>query len=365
MRFNIKRETLVNVLSDFTIILKDNPVKPIISGVKIEVSNGKITFIGTNLEINFIRTVEGTIQEEGMVVIKPQLILEYVKLLEVEDIELSLQDNNLRVHQGEFVIFGEEGYPDIKEMIPVEIARVNKDLLVACLEKCKFSAHPLSESLALNCVRIIFKKNYTEFVSTDSYRLTYLKESIPSLLKEEKEFSIPLESVNALIKMLKDVTSEVRIGFSDHSLVLLWNESYFSTRVIDLAFPDFRGLLDYNSFEKTMEFNTSEFKSALKKVMTVAKTSYETKYGAVFEFKNKTLVIKSNSGKARVTQKVNMIKTGDDFRGSLNTKFILEFIGNVSNNIIVKGNNASSMFEMSEEGNENYRYILMPLALRD
>lgn len=363
MKFIINREILANTLSDFTLILKDNPIKPILSGLKITVKDEKIIFIGTNLEATLIKTLEGKIKEEGSVIVKPQLILEYVKLLEDEEIEISLNENSLKVHQAEFVILNDEGYPNVKEMVPLEITKADRDTFIDGLEKTKFSAHPLPENLALNCIRILFKNKHTEFVSTDSYRLTYLKKNISCSL--EKEFSVPLESVNAVIKLLKEANEEITIGFSDNMLILLWNGSYFSTRTIDIPFPDFKGILSYNGFDKIMEFNTNEFKSALKKVMTVAKTSFETKYGAVFDFKNKTLVVKAYSGKGKVTQKVNMLKEGDDFKGSLNTKFLLEFLSNISNNIIVKGTNSSSMFAMAEYGNEDYLYILMPLALRD
>ena len=65
MKFEIKRELLANTLSDFALILKENPIKPILSGLKIEVKDKKITFIGTNLESSLIKTVEGNITEEG------------------------------------------------------------------------------------------------------------------------------------------------------------------------------------------------------------------------------------------------------------------------------------------------------------
>lgn len=363
MKFYIKREVLVETLSEFTLILKENPVKPVVSCLKIEVKDRKIIFIGTNLDSTLIKTVEGEIKQEGFVVIKPQLILEYVKLLEDEDIEISLSENMLKVHNAEFTVFDKEGYPKINEMLPLEITKINKDTLVNALEKCKFSAHPLPEKMEINCIRILFKNKYTEFVSTDTYRLTYLKEDIPCLV--EKEFSVPLESVNAITKLIKETDSDITVGFSDNMLILLWKDTYFATKTTELPYPNFRSVLEYNAFDKTMEFNTNEFKSALKKVITVAKTSYEVKYGAVFDFKNKTLVIKSYSGKGKITQKVNMIKEGENFKGSLNIKFILEFLNNVSENIVVRGTNASSMFDMCEFGKENYRYILMPLALQE
>ncbi len=114
-----------------------------------------------------------------------------------------------------------------------------------------------------------------------------------------------------------------------------------------------------------MEFNRDELKSALKRVITVAKTSVDAKFGAIFDFKGKTLLINAFSGKAKINQKVNMIKNGEDFKASLNCKFLAEYIDNLSKNVIISGTNSSSMFEVKEINNDNYIYILMPLAFRE
>ena len=58
--------------------------------------------------------------------------------------------------------------------------------------------------------------------------------------------------------------------------------------------------------------------------------------------------------------KVNMIKEGEDFKSSLNCKFLAEYIDNISDNPVIKGSNASSMFEITEIGKDDYKYILMP-----
>lgn len=363
MRFKVNREHLISALSDFLLILKENPIKPIIVGLKMEVTKENIVLTGTNLESTLIKKLDGELLEEGAIIIKPQLVLEYIKLLEIETLEISSDENSLFVHQGEFVTMNTEEYPRIEEYLPIEIGKFNSDSFAKALEKTKFSAYPTADNLALNCVRVIFSQEKTEFVSTDSYRLTYLKDESKSVMN--KEFSIPLDNVNILIKLLKDVDKEVSIGFSDKYLFFIWKQNYFSSRIIELPYPDFKQILAYDSFNKTMEFNTSEYKSALKKVLTVARTSYEKKYGAILDFKGKILKIESQSGKGKTVQKVNMLKEGEDFRGSLNIKFILEFLSNISKNLIIKGTNSSSMFKMEEVENENYFYILMPLALRD
>lgn len=363
MIFSINRINLVEILSEFTNILKDNPIRPVLSGLKIEAIDDKIIFTGTNMETNFIREVRGEVNENGVVVFKPQLVFEYVKLLDNETIIFSLQNETLLIHQAEFTILDADIYPMIPKLTFDKIIDIKGRDLVKSFEKVKFSSAISNENLAINCIRTIFSSEGIEFISTDSYRLTYLKEDYPCSL--EKELSIPIETIIILCKLMKDLDDIVTIGHNGSTLVFLWKDIYFSTKLIDMPFPNVKAIIAGANFTKMMEFSTKELKSALKKVMTVARTSIETKNGALFEFKNNNLIMSAFSGKAKITQKVNMIKTGEDLRCSLNTKYLYDFIENIEKNTVIKGNAASAMFEVSEFENPSYKYILMPLALRD
>lgn len=364
MNFNIKRNDLIEIFSEFINILKDNPIKPVISGLKIESIDGNVIFTGTNLDVNYIKTISCQTKHNGTVVFKPNLALEYIKLLDDEFITLSSTNDILSIHLAEFSLLLNENFPENLK-VPTEhtIAKISGKELFKYFEKTKFSAAQSSENLAINCIRTIFKKDRISFVSTDSYRLTYLKTDNNALL--ESDFSIPLDSVNILCKLIKDIDTDITIGFSHDNLIFQWNDSYFSTKIIVLPFPNFDAILCGNNFSKEMEFSYSDFKSSLKKVLTVARTSSESKNGAILEFVGKKLTISASSGKAKINQKSDMIKTGDDFKCSLNIKFLYEFIENLDNNVFIKGNNSSAMFEISERDNNSYKYILMPLALRD
>lgn len=364
MNFNIKRSDLIEIFSEFINILKDNPVKPVISGLKIESQNGTVIFTGTNLDVNYIKAIPCDTTENGTVVFKPNLALEYIKLLDDDFITLSSSDDILSIHFAEFSLLSNENFPENLE-IPMEhhVATISGKELFKGFEKTKFSAAQSSENLAINCIRTIFKEDRISFVSTDSYRLTYLKTDNQSLM--EKDFSIPLDSINILCKLIKDIDEDITIGFQNDNLIFKWTNSYFLTKITILPFPNFDAILCGNSFSKEMEFNYGDFKSSLKKVLTVARTSSESKNGAILEFKGKKLSISASSGRAKINQKSDMIKTGEDFKCSLNIKFLYEFIENLNNNIFIKGNSSSAMFEISEKDNNSYKYILMPLALRD
>lgn len=364
MKFSIKRDELITIFSEFINILKENPIKPIISGLKIEAKRNEIIFLGTNVDVNYIRILEGEIKEEGEVIFKPQLALEYIKLLDEEFLNLEFKDGVLKIHFAEFSVLEGEGFPQNLIMpLEKEIMKIKPEELYNGFDKTKFSASLSAENIAINCVRVIFSTDRVSFVSTDSYRMTYLRTQ--NIAKENLSCSIPLESINIIMKLIKDLNVEITIGISGENIIFLWNNSYFLTKLITVQFPNFESILVGNSFSKEMEFNYNDFKSSLKKVMTVAKTSSEAKNGAIFEFKGKKLNLSASSGRAKINQKVDMIKNGEDFKCSLNIKYLYEYIENVSKNIVIRGNNSSAMFEITEAGNEYYKYILMPLALRE
>ena len=363
MKFSIKREELISVLSEYTNILKENPIKPIVSGLKITAKENQVIFIGTNLEIEHIRKIETEVEKEGEVILKPFLLLEYIKLLEEERIEFSSENGFIAVHQAEFSTLEGGAYPVIPELEAQNLLTIDGARFVSLLDKAKFAAFQSTDNIQINCVRAVFKKEELNLVSTDSYRLLFLRERVQC--NEEKEISIPMETINTLCKLLKDYNKDINIGYSGDTLVITWENSYFSSKTIGLQYPDFKTILRISAFEKKMEFNRDELRSAIKRVITVAKTSLDAKFGAIFNFTGKMMVINAFSGRAKINQKVNMLKEGDDFKASLNCKFLSEYIDNISDNVIISGNNASSMFEVKEIGNDDYIYILMPLALRD
>lgn len=364
MKFNIKRTCLIEIFSEFINILKDNPIKPIISGIMIEASDGKIIFKGTNLEINYIRTISCETTENGVIVFKPNLALEYIKLLDEEFIELLTKNDVLCIHLSEFNLLYTDKFPENLRFPTVEtIVKVNSNILYKSIEKVKFSVSTSAENIAINCIRILFNKNNTLFISTDSYRLTYLETDITPFI--EKIISLPIESANVLCKLIKDIDEDIIIGINDNNLIVEWKDTYFSTQLTTLPFPNFESILSINDFNKEMEFNQSDLKSALKKVLTVAKTSNESKNGAILDFQQNRLLISAASGKAKINQKINLLKNGADFKCSLNIKFLLDFVENLNNNVYIKGNSPSAMFQITEQDNSSYKYILMPLALRD
>jgi DNA polymerase-3 subunit beta len=362
MKFSINRTLLINILGDYLPILREHPVKPVIAGVLIQAAGDEVIFTGTNLEVNLIKRIPAKVYQEGETAFIPNLVLEYIKLLDEEEVTVSMENNRLFIENADFVVLESEEFPIVNELSNELVTEIDGDMFIQYLEKVKFSSAITNDNLALACVRLVFKEEEINFVSTDSYRLTFARKH--HFCEKNLEVSLPIETVNVLCKLFKGINQDVSISIVENTLIFRWANSYFSSRIIELPFPNYQGILGNHNFQKVMEFNSSEFKSALKKVITVARTNMDTKFGALFDFKGNTLVI-SSVGKAKISQKVAMLKEGDNFKASLNTKYLSEFVEKLSKNIVIKGNSSSAMFDIREIKDDDYIYILMPLALRD
>ncbi|MBQ3437073.1 MAG: DNA polymerase III subunit beta [Fusobacterium sp.] len=362
MKFSMNRNNFNNIISEYGNILKENPVKPILAGLHISVKNNKVIFKGINTEIELIRYAECISEIDGEVLIRPQLLLEYSKLLETENIYLEKKDGYLVVNDAEFSIFEDSSYPEVIEISALIAAKLNSLKLAKLIEKVKFLSAPANTDMLFNSVKFNLSKDFLELVSTDSYRLIYLKEELSNNL--EKDFLIPNETANVIYKILKDFDTDVSIAISDDKLILLWKDAYFSCKLLSLNFPDYKSLFNNFKFDKEFEFNKDELNSALKKVISVTKNSTDTKNVAAFNFKGNHLTISGMSSNAKINQKVNMIKKGEDLKVGINCKYLKDFIDNVDKNIVISALNPTSMFKLKEENNENYIYLVMPVNVR-
>ena len=363
MKFSINKENVIGIISEYTNILKDNPVKPSLAGLFIEVKNNQVIFKGANTEIELIRYANCNIEVEGQVLIKPSLLLEYIKLIESEDISFEKKDGYLVVNNAEFSILDETTYPIINEILSTVIAKENSLKFAILLEKVKFLTNSSSNADALfNSMKLVFQDNFIELASTDSYRLVYLKKPLENIIN--KDILVPADSMSVIYKILKDLNEDVTLATSEDKLIVTWKDAYFSCKLLSLSFPDFRPLITNSTHDKKFEFNRDELNSSLKKVISVTKNSNDSKNVATFNFKGNQLLINGMSSNAKINQKVNMIKTGEDLKLGINCKYIKEFVDNTDKNIIIEATNSSSMLKIVEETNENYIYLVMPVNIR-
>ena len=381
MHIKVNRQNFLTAVRIVEKSIKDNKIKPILSCVYAKVKDNKVYFTGTNLDTTIKTSIDvNEVIREGEVAFSPSIIDEYLKEIKDEFVVLRVENGNILFIETEdstteYDVFTTEDYPNTFENINLNENNFKFEMssqeLVEIFEKVLFSADT-PDNIAMNCIRIESNNKTLNFVSTNTYRLTYLKKEVE---KEINDFavSVPADTISSIIKIVKGLDNElIKIYKEDAHLYFKYKETTIITKLIELRFPNYADILSNITYDKKLSINNETFTNLLKRVLIFSRSNMESKYSSTYQFKHgdngeSKLIISALNDIARINEELNISFEGEDLKISLNSKYLLEFIQNIpkEKELVLEFMYANSAVKVYEKDNENYIYILMPLALRD
>ncbi len=381
MHIKVNRQNFLTAVRIVEKSIKDNKIKPILSCVYAKVKDNKVYFTGTNLDTTIKTSIDvNEVIREGEVAFSPSIIDEYLKEIKDELVVLRVENGNILFIETEdstteYDVFTTEDYPNTFENINLNENNFKFEMpsqeLVEIFEKVLFSADT-PDNIAMNCIRIESNNKTLNFVSTNTYRLTYLKKDVE---KEINDFavSVPADTISSIVKIVKGLDNElIKIYKEDAHLYFKYKETTIITKLIELRFPNYADILSNITYDKKLSINNEIFTNLLKRVLIFSRSNMESKYSSTYQFKHgineeSKLIISALNDIARINEELNISFEGEDLKISLNSKYLLEFIQNIpkEKELVLEFMYANSAVKVYEKDNEDYIYILMPLALRD
>lgn len=381
MHIKVNRQNFLTAVRIVEKSIKDNKIKPILSCVYAKVKDNKVYFTGTNLDTTIKTSMDvNEVIREGEVAFSPSIIDEYLKEIKDEFVVLRVENGNILFIETEdstteYDVFTTEDYPNTFENINLNENNFKFEMpsqeLVEIFEKVLFSADT-PDNIAMNCIRIESNNKTLNFVSTNTYRLTYLKKDVE---KEINDFavSVPADTISSIVKIVKGLDNElIKIYKEDAHLYFKYKETTIITKLIELRFPNYADILSNITYDKKLSINNETFTNLLKRVLIFSRSNMESKYSSTYQFKHgineeSKLIISALNDIARINEELNISFEGEDLKISLNSKYLLEFIQNIpkEKELVLEFMYANSAVKVYEKDNEDYIYILMPLALRD
>ena len=381
MHIRVNRQNFLSAIRIVEKSIKENKIKPILSCIYAKVKGNKIYFTGTNLDTTIKTSIDvNEVIREGEVAFYYSIIDEYLKEIKDEFIVLRVENGNILFIETEdstteYDVFSAEDYPNTFENIILNENNFKFEMpsqeLVNIFEKALFSADTL-DNIAMNCIRIESILKHLHFVSTNTYRLTFLKKNID---KDIPDFSVsvPADTISSIIKIIKGLDNEViKIYKEDAHLYFQYKDTTIITKLIELRFPNYAEILSNISYDKKLYINNEKLTNLLKRILIFSRSNSESKYSSTYEFKhseenNNKMSISALNEIARINEELDVNFEGEDLKISLNSKYLLEFIQNIpkEKELVLEFMYSNSAVKVYEKDDDNYIYILMPLALRE
>ena len=381
MHIRVNRQNFLSAIRIVEKSIKENKIKPILSCIYAKVKGNKIYFTGTNLDTTIKTSIDvNEVIREGEVAFYYSIIDEYLKEIKDEFVVLRVENGNILFIETEdstteYDVFSAEDYPNTFENIILNENNFKFEMpsqeLVNIFEKVLFSADT-PDNIAMNCIRIESILKHLHFVSTNTYRLTFLKKNID---KDIPDFSVsvPADTISSIIKIIKGLDNEViKIYKEDAHLYFQYKDTTIITKLIELRFPNYAEILSNISYDKKLHMNNDKLTNLLKRILIFSRSNSESKYSSTYEFKhneeNKNkMTVSALNELARINEELDVNFEGEDLKISLNSKYLLEFIQNIpkEKELVLEFMYSNSAVKVYEKDDDNYIYILMPLALRE
>ena len=381
MHIRVNRQNFLSAIRIVEKSIKENKIKPILSCIYAKVKGNKIYFTGTNLDTTIKTSIDvNEVIREGEVAFYYSIIDEYLKEIKDEFVVLRVENGNILFIETEdstteYDVFSAEDYPNTFENIILNENNFKFEMpsqeLVTIFENVLFSADT-PDNIAMNCIRIESILKHLHFVSTNTYRLTFLKKNID---KDIPDFSVsvPADTISSIIKIIKGLDNEViKIYKEDAHLYFQYKDTTIITKLIELRFPNYAEILSNISYDKKLYINNEKLTNLLKRILIFSRSNSESKYSSTYEFKHNeenkgTMTISALNEIARINEELDVNFEGEDLKISLNSKYLLEFIQNIpkEKELILEFMYSNSAVKVYEKDNDEYIYILMPLALRE
>ena len=381
MHIKVNRQNFLSAIRTVEKSVKENKIKPILSCIYAKVKENKIYFTGTNLDTTIKTSIDvDEVIREGEIAFSYSIIDEYLKEIKDEFVVLRVENRNILFIETEdstteYDVHSAEDYPNTFENVVLNENNFKFEMpsqeLVNIFEKVLFSADT-PDNIAMNCIRIESILKHLHFVSTNTYRLTFLKKNID---KDIPDFSVsvPADTISSIIKIIKGLDNEViKVYKEEAHLYFQYKDTMIITKLIELRFPNYAEILSNISYDKKLYINNEKLTNLLKRILIFSRSNSESKYSSTYEFKHNeenkgTMTISALNEIARINEELDVNFEGEDLKISLNSKYLLEFIQNISKEkeLVLEFMYSNSAVKVYEKDNDEYIYILMPLALRE
>ena len=381
MHIKVNRQNFLSAIRTVEKSVKENKIKPILSCIYAKVKENKIYFTGTNLDTTIKTSIDvDEVIREGEVAFSYSIIDEYLKEIKDEFVVLRVENGNILFIETEdstteYDVHSAEDYPNTFENVVLNENNFKFEMpsqeLVNIFEKVLFSADT-SDNIAMNCIRNESILKHLHFISTNTYRLTFLKKNID---KDIPDFSVsvPADTISSIIKIIKGLDNEViKVYKEEAHLYFQYKDTMIITKLIELRFPNYAEILSNISYDKKLYINNEKLTNLLKRILIFSRSNSESKYSSTYEFKhneeNKNkMTVSALNELARINEELDVNFEGEDLKISLNSKYLLEFIQNIpkEKELVLEFMYSNSAVKVYEKDNDEYIYILMPLALRE
>lgn len=363
MKIEILKEHLDRGVSLVSRVSNKNLSLPVLGCVVFVISKDRAVLRATNLDISIEYTLKAKVFTEGVVAVPAQVLAQTVSAFSDQKLIIELTD-------GVLVIRGERGVSTIAPVdasefptIPYvkesgETVKLLSSDLIPILKSVAFSASTSSMRPELASIACTFDGAELRAAATDSFRLAEVKLAMKGKARFDTTL-IPARNISDLLRFIEQ-GHEVEVRVAETQLTLLNDAGFITSRIIDGAFPDYRGLIP-TEFVATATALREDVIRAFRKVSIFA-DAFNQVHISISPQKKSFVLKAANTAVGSTDEAIPASISGDSIDINFNAKYITEALAVMSGDSItfsIAGKGKPMLIEDSPQ--RGFLALVMPM----
>jgi len=355
MRIAIAKSVLENMLIHVQPFLEKKDTSQITSHVSFEVQGTRLVVKATDYEVGLvIESDQVAVEMSGSVTANGKKLLDIIRILKDNEVVLETVQNTLHIQQGrsnfKLPTFDAKDFPSFPDYSDKPRIQIDSQLLIESLKKITPSTDTNNPKFELNGALIDIKSEGINFVSTDTRRLAIV--NVNNTNETELSIIVPKK---AIIEIQKLFFNNIEIFYDETYLIIKSDQYLFFTKLINGKFPDYTRIIP-KEISTNLMLPKALMIDAIKQITTISNDLKVTFNQNAIEFES----LSDDNIEAKTEIE---FPTGFDtpFMLAVNSRYILDFIGQTKNSEFSIGLNEANMPFVLQD--ENFKTIVMPIVI--
>ena len=340
-----------------------NLTLPVLGSVLLSVEGKTLTIRSTNLSIGININIPVKVLSEGTLAVRGDILSHlFSNITNDSPVVFESVDNTLHVsiNNNKSIIktLPTEDFPTLPTVEGESFVIPSKKLIEG-MKAVYYSASISEIKPEIGSIYIYPEDDMLVFIATDSFRLAEKKIK----LKQRLDFSgilIPYKNATELIKVFDSLDEDINITINKNQAALVCNGTYFTTRLIDATFPDYKQIIP-KEFTTTVTLLKKDFVNSLK-VSNIFSDKFNqitidvNPSKKIFNLESKNTDIGENS------TSVQAALTGESVQANFNYKYIIDCFQSINTDsltIMFYGNTKPTIIKPI--GDNSFMYLVMPM----
>jgi len=363
----IRREQLLKPLNAVVGVVERKHTLPILSNLLVESGGGKVSLIGTDLELQISANLAEGAMSEASFTVSARKLLDISRSLPAETLmDLDLDGETLKIKAGKSR-FTLQTLP-ARDFPQMQLAEdeglqfsISADSLRHLLMRVQYAMAVQDIRYYLNGMLLSVNKGMLTVAATDGHRLAV--DAIPMPLENPTDLDVilPRKAVLELVKLLGDNLDPVEVHMSAAQVVFKQAGFELRSKVVDGKFPDYQRVVPVG-YNKNVFIGRQLFNQSLARAAILTNEKYRGIRMALAE--NKLRIACRNNEQEEAQEELDIDYTQEPMDIGFNVQYLLDILNNLDcETVQCSLNDPTSSLLISIPGEEHFRYVVMPMRI--